>query len=100
MAPYLFFLGCGTYAAFSRECEYPGGKRCSLEMLVPPASDPEMAGRALDMLYDAVIWTYLFTGPDRYGKPEIRSRLYELMTRLNRIKKAGLVSPELPANPG
>ncbi|HET6581327.1 MAG TPA: DUF3458 domain-containing protein, partial [Methanoregula sp.] len=22
MAPYLFFLGCGTYAAFSRECEY------------------------------------------------------------------------------
>ena len=95
MAPYLFFLGCGTYAAFSRECEYPGGKRCSLEMLVPPASDPEMVGHALDILYDAVIWTYLFTGPDRYGKPEIRSRLYELMTRLNRIKKAGLVSPEL-----
>ncbi len=95
MAPYLFFLGCGTYAAFSRECEYPGGKRCSLEMLVPPASDPEMAGHALDMLHDAVIWTYLFTGPDRYGKQEIRSRLYELMTRLNRIKKAVLVSPEL-----
>jgi len=95
MAPYLFFLGCGTYAAFSRECEYAGGKRCSLEILVPPASDPEMVGNALDMLYDAVIWTYLFTGPDRYGKPEIRSRLYELMTRLNRIKKAVLVSPEL-----
>jgi aminopeptidase N len=95
MAPYLFFLGCGTYAAFSRECEYAGGHRCMLELLVPPGSDPEMAGHALDMLHDAVLWVHLFTGPDRYGKPGVRSRLYELITRLNRIKKAGLVTPEL-----
>jgi aminopeptidase N len=95
MAPYLFFLGCGTYAAFSRECEYPGGHRCSLELLVPPHSDPEMAGRALDMLHDAVLWVHLFTGPDRYGKPEIRTTLYERIMKLNRIKKAGLVTPEL-----
>jgi aminopeptidase N len=87
MAPYLFFLGCGTYATFSRECEYADGRRCSLELLVPPASDPEMAGRALDILHDAVLWVHLFTGPDRYAKPEIRKQLYRLMTRLNRIKK-------------
>ncbi len=86
MAPYLFFLGCGTYATFSRECEYADGRRCSLELLVPPASDPEMAGRALDILHDAVLWVHLFTGADRYGKPEIRNQLYRLMTRLNRIK--------------
>ena len=36
MAPYLFFLGCGTYSAFSQECEYPDGRRCTLELLAPP----------------------------------------------------------------
>ena len=43
MAPYLFFLGCGTYATFSQECEYPDGRRCTLELLVPPGSDPVIA---------------------------------------------------------
>ena len=97
MAPYLFFLGCGTYAAFSRECEYAGGHRCTLELLVPPGSDPEMAGRALDMLHDTVLWVHLFTGPDRYGRPGVRSGLYERITRLNRIRRAGLITPELHA---
>ncbi len=63
MAPYLFFLGCGTYATFSRECEYADGRKCSLELLVPPASDPEMAEGALEILHDAVLWVHLFTGP-------------------------------------
>ena len=87
MAPYLFFLGCGTYATFSQECEYADGQRCSLELLVPPASDPGMAADALDILHDALVWVHLFTGPDRYGKPEIRNRLYQRMIELDRIKK-------------
>jgi aminopeptidase N len=97
MAPYLFFLGCGTYATFSRECEYANGRRCSLELLVPPASNPGMAERALDILRDAVLWVHLFTGPDRYGKPEVRRRLYQLITGLNLIKKTNPDSPQLPA---
>ncbi len=96
MAPYLFFLGCGTYATFSRECEYADGRKCSLELLVLPASDPEMAEGALDMLHDAILWVHLFTGPDRYGRPEVSSRLYRLMTRLNRFKKADPGSTEIP----
>ncbi len=96
MAPYLFFLGCGTYATFSRECEYADGRKCSLELLVLPASDPEMAEGALDILHDAVLWVHLFTGPDRYGRPEVRKRLYRLMTRLNRFKKADPGSTEIP----
>jgi aminopeptidase N len=96
MAPYLFFLGCGTWTTFSQECEYPDGQWCSLELLVPPGSDPVRAGRALDILHDAVLWVNLFTGPDTYGKPEVRNRLYELVTVLNRIKKTDPDSPQLP----
>ena len=62
MAPYLFFLGCGTYATFSRECEYPDGKHFGIELLVPPGSSPVLAGRALDILNDAILWVNIFTG--------------------------------------
>jgi aminopeptidase N len=96
MAPYLFFLGCGTWTTFSRECEYPDGRRCSLELLVHPGSDPLRAGRALDILHDAVLWVHLFTGPDGYGKPEVRNRIYKLMTSLDQIKKNNPDSPQLP----
>jgi aminopeptidase N len=95
MAPYLFFLGCGTYASFSRECEYPDGRFCTLELLVPPGSDPKIAGQALDILHDAVLWVYLFTGPDRYEKASVRERLYLLTTGLNRIKKHNPGNPQL-----
>jgi aminopeptidase N len=81
MAPYLFFLGCGTYATFSRECEYPDGKVCALELLVPPKSDPEIAGQALDILHDAVIWVNLFTGPGRYDNELVRERIYQQIGR-------------------
>jgi aminopeptidase N len=95
MAPYLFFLGCGTYATFRRECEYPDGKLCMLELLVPPGSDQDIAGQALDILQDAVIWVHLFTGPERYENGSVRERLYLLMRGLNRIKKRNPDSPQL-----
>ena len=95
MAPYLFFLGCGTYATFSQECEYPDGRQCTLELLVPPASDPVTAGIALDILHDAVLWVYLFSGPGRYEKVTLRERLYRMMMGLDRIKKINPHSPQL-----
>ncbi|HUW86111.1 MAG TPA: M1 family metallopeptidase [Methanoregula sp.] len=95
MAPYLFFLGCGTWATFSQECEYPDGRLCTLELLGPPASDPVIADQALDILHDAVLWVNLFTGPGKYDKGTIRERLYLLMRGLNRIKKINPHSPQL-----
>ena len=52
MATYLFFLGVGTYATFTREFEYPDGGTFMLELLVPPASDAAAAEKALDILHD------------------------------------------------
>jgi aminopeptidase N len=95
MAPYLFFLGCGTYATFSQECEYPDGRRCNLELLVPPGSDPVIADHALNILHDAVLWVNLFTGPGRYNRSSLWERLYLMMRGLNRIKKINPHSPQL-----
>ncbi|MEN6610639.1 MAG: M1 family metallopeptidase [Methanoregulaceae archaeon] len=95
MAPYLFFLGCGTYAGFSQECEYPDGNHCSLELLVPPGTDPEPAGKALDILHDAVLWVHLFTGPGRYDQMPVRERLYLLLKGFSRIRKRSPYNPQL-----
>ena len=78
MAPYLFFIGAGTYATFSRECEYPDGHSFTLELLVPPDSDPVVARHALDVLNDAIIWVYLFTGPEMYRDHQARMRMWDL----------------------
>ena len=91
MAPYLFFLGCGTWETFSRECEYPDGKQCSLELLAPLNSDPASANQALEILHDAVLWINLFTGPGRYDKVSLRERFFVLLRELNRVKK---INPE------
>ena len=95
MAPYLFFLGCGTYATFGQECEYPDGRLCTLELLVPPASDPGIADYALNILHDAVLWVNLYTGPGRYDQSSLRERIYLLMRGLDRIKKINPYSPQL-----
>ncbi|MDD1669126.1 MAG: M1 family metallopeptidase, partial [Methanomicrobiales archaeon] len=89
MAPYLFFLGVGTYAAFQRECEYPDGKTFTLELLVPPGSESALAGEALGILHDAVIWVYLFTGPEQYRDPVIRKEIYRLIQDREALKAAG-----------
>jgi aminopeptidase N len=79
MAPYLFFLGVGTYAAFERQVEYPDGKTFMLELLVPPGSDPSLARQALAILHDAVLWVYLFTGPEQYKDLETRREILRLL---------------------
>jgi aminopeptidase N len=86
MAPYLFFLGAGTYATFIRPFEYPDGSRFTLELLVPPGSDPARAEAALEILADAVLWVYLFTGPDQYRNIDQRMRIYELSKERDRLR--------------
>lgn len=66
MATYLFFLGVGTYSMFEKEFIYPNGDKFMLQLLVPPGSDKEIAEKALSVLHDAILWVYLFTGPNKY----------------------------------
>ncbi|MDD1672986.1 MAG: hypothetical protein LUP99_01075 [Methanomicrobiales archaeon] len=81
MAPYLFFLGCGTYATFSWKFEYPDGHTFRLQLLAPPQSDRTRADRALEILADAVMWVHLFTGPGRkYRVTVIRTGEYDSPT--------------------
>jgi len=89
MAPYLFFLGVGTYDTFTREFEYPGGKTFSLELLVPPGSSREEAENALEILADGIMWMYIFTGPEQYCDVDIRRRIYELSKERDRLKFSG-----------
>ncbi len=66
MATYLFFLGVGSYETFEKEFVYPDGDKFMLELLVPPGSDKAIAEKALQVLHDAILWIYLFTGPGKY----------------------------------
>ena len=89
MAPYLFFLGVGTYTSFRRECEYPDGKTFTLELLVPPSSDPALGKEALGILHDAVIWVYLFTGPEQFRDLEMRMEILQLIEERENLKEGG-----------
>ncbi|MDD1654663.1 MAG: M1 family metallopeptidase, partial [Methanomicrobiales archaeon] len=89
MAPYLFFLGAGTWDAFRREFEYPDGLTFTLELLALKGSDPEQAEHALEILSDAVLWVYLFTGPEQYRNLEPRQELWRLSGERDRLKRSG-----------
>ncbi len=88
MATYLFFLGTGTYATFKREFEYPDGGTFTLELLVPPDSDPRAAEKALDALHDCVMWVYVFTGPEQFDEDKLPARqlIWDLVKRREKLK--------------
>ncbi|MDW7731945.1 MAG: M1 family metallopeptidase [Methanolobus sp.] len=86
MATYLFFLGVGTYDTFRKEFEYPDGHIFDLELLAPPGSDPVIAQRSLEVLYDSIMWIYLFTGPGQYEQPEMRKEIMEMVKERDRLK--------------
>ncbi|WP_094227399.1 M1 family metallopeptidase [Methanolobus psychrotolerans] len=87
MATYLFFLGVGTYDTFKREFEYPDGHTFYLELLVPPGSVPLIARRALDVLYDSIMWIHLFTGPEQYDQLEKRREIMNMIKERDLLKK-------------
>lgn len=78
MPPYLFFLGVGTWDTFTREFVYPDGKTVQLKLLGPKGSDPSSAKTALGIMADCVLWTYLYTGPERYESIDLRDEIYRL----------------------
>ena len=78
MPPYLFFLGVGTWDTFSRDFIYPDGKHLRLEMLAPVGSGEIYAKAGLEIMADSILWTYLFTGPERYDSIDTRNEIYRL----------------------
>ena len=89
MAPYLFFLGVGTYDEYNREFEYPDGKTFKLELLTPKDADKEAAEKALDVLYHSIMWIHLFTGPDRVENEEKSNEIWKLVEKRERLKAEG-----------
>ncbi|HJJ42577.1 MAG TPA: M1 family metallopeptidase, partial [Methanocorpusculum sp.] len=87
MPPYLFFIGVGTWQTFCRDFIYPSGRKIKLELLTPTGSDENYAETALDIMSDAILWTHIFTGPERYENDYERNEVYRLCRiRENLIK--------------
>ncbi len=89
MAPYLFFLGVGSWETFTREFEYPDGRTCQLELVVPPGSDPEVANFALKTMADSILWVYLYTGPGRYQNGAAKKEILALVNERDALKSSG-----------
>ncbi|KAF1336727.1 Membrane alanine aminopeptidase, partial [Globisporangium splendens] len=87
MAPYLFFLGVGTYETFRRTLEFPDGDTTLLEILAFPGFfEPEDAKAAVKMLHDSVLWTMVSLGPEACEHHDERKRMYELLEEREVIK--------------
>ena len=90
MAPYLFFLGVGTYSTYRRQLEYPDGDCIALELLcLPSLVRPEDAEAAVRSLHDSVMWVYLSTGPEAHLHDAERQHLYDLIKKREELKAAG-----------
>ena len=97
MAPYLFFLGVGTYDTYKREFEYPDEVCFELELLVPPGSQKDYAEQSLDILHDSVMWIYLFTGPESHKDVEIKKQIFDLTKLRDHLKhnlNSAAINPE------
>ncbi|KAF4144513.1 hypothetical protein GN958_ATG06292 [Phytophthora infestans] len=87
MAPYLFFLGVGTYETFRRTLEFPDGDTTLLEILAFPGYfEPADAKAAVKMLHDSVLWVMVSLGPEACEHHDERKRIYELLDEREALK--------------
>ncbi|TMW57329.1 hypothetical protein Poli38472_003254 [Pythium oligandrum] len=87
MAPYLFFLGVGSYETYRRTLEFPDGDTTLLEILAfPEFFEPVDAKRAVAMLHDSVLWTMVSLGPEACEHHDERKRIYELLEEREALK--------------
>ncbi|KAE9028956.1 hypothetical protein PR002_g10270 [Phytophthora rubi] len=87
MAPYLFFLGVGTYETFRRTLEFPDGDTTLLEILAFPGYfEPADAKAAVKMLHDSVLWVMVSLGPEACEHHDERKRMYELLEECEALK--------------
>ena len=88
MAPYLFFMGVGSYDVYKRQVEYPDGATFMLELLcIPGVVEARHADASLSALHDSIVWLYLEGGPEKYDHVEDRQTIYGLITRREELKK-------------
>ena len=87
MPPYLFFLGVGTWDTFARRFIYPDGKEVMLELMLAKGADALNAEKALDIMSDAILWTYVYTGPERYESLPLRDEIYQKCRRREALIK-------------
>ncbi|KAI9905690.1 hypothetical protein PsorP6_013741 [Peronosclerospora sorghi] len=87
MAPYLFFLGVGTYETFRRTLEFPDGDKTLLEILVFPGYfEPADVKAAVKMLHDSILWVMVSLGPEACEHHDERKRIYELLEEREALK--------------
>ncbi|DBA03875.1 TPA: hypothetical protein N0F65_004565 [Lagenidium giganteum] len=87
MAPYLFFLGVGTYETYRRTLEFPDGDTTLLEILAFPGYfKPEDAKSAVKMLHDSIQWTMVSLGPEACEHHNERKKIYQLLEEREAIK--------------
>ncbi|TDH72256.1 uncharacterized protein CCR75_003265 [Bremia lactucae] len=87
MAPYLFFLGVGTYETYRRTLEFPDGDTTMLEILAFPGYfEPSEAQAAVQMLHDSILWVFLSLGPEACEHSTERQRMYELLIEREALK--------------
>src|SRR3989338_1357523 len=97
MAPYLFFLGVGTYSTFKKEFEYPHGKTFMIELLTPLNADAEAAQHALEILSHGIMWIHLHTGAHKYDAEDVKKKIWELVKKRDLLKNTKGKEKELAA---
>jgi len=89
MAPYLFFLGVGTWKETNQELEYPSGKKFTLQMLTLDNATQSEIKKALYLLAFGVQWINIFTGAKRHKDKEKRKQIFDLCFVRDKFKEQG-----------
>ncbi len=89
MAPYLFFLGVGTWKETNQELEYANGKKFVLQMLTLENATSDAIKKALDILAFGVQWINIFTGAQRNKELDKRRKIFDLCFKRDKLKEEG-----------
>ncbi len=89
MAPYMFFLGAGTWKETNRELEYANGKKFQLQMLTLENATLEAIKQSLEILAFGVQWVNIFTGGERNKNIEKRKKIFDLCFERDKAKQNG-----------
>ena len=92
MAPYLFFLGVGTWKETNHELEYANGKKFTLQMLTLTNATPKATKKALELLAFGVQWINIFTGAKRNKNVEKRKEIFDLCFLRDKLIENGKTS--------
>ncbi len=89
MAPYLFFLGVGTWKETNRELEYANGKKFNLQMLTLENATTDATNKSLEILAFGVQWINIFTGAKRHKDIAKRKEIFDLCFLRDKLKAQG-----------